>query len=114
MNTSFAQGTLRPVQRDDVDYASLLATATAPLEGEFATGIHVDVDRMDRLGNWIFVMGTMKAEDGGRPAYAATRYAEKKWGKRLSVEKGHILFQSEREKEFPAPALPQRQKGLSR
>ena len=41
--------------------------------------------------------------------HVAQRYAEKKWGKRLAVQKGCILFQSERE----APVL-HKEKGISR
>lgn len=44
----------------------------------------------------------------------ALRYAAKKWGKRVALEKGCITFQSGREIERPASELPQRKKGLSR
>lgn len=46
----------------------------------------------------------------------AVLYAGKKWGKHLAVEKGHITFQAERQREgwTPEPELPQKQKGLSR
>lgn len=44
--------------------------------------------------------------------YAAALYAAKKWGKRLAVEKGRIMFQPEREVERPWPELPKKQKGL--
>ena len=51
--------------------------------------------------------------------YAAKRYAEKKWGKRLAVEKGHIRFQSECKKESQQqeperPSIPNRRQGISR
>ena len=46
--------------------------------------------------------------------HAATIYAAKKWGKYLTVEKGRIIFQAEREKERPAPELLRKDKGRSR
>lgn len=47
--------------------------------------------------------------------YAATRYAEKKWGKRLAVEKGCIIFQTERGAKHSVTELPhKKQKELSR
>jgi hypothetical protein len=47
---------------------------------------------------------------------AATLYAAKKWGQRLAVEKGRIMFQPEREIERATLAreVPEKQKGLSR
>ena len=45
---------------------------------------------------------------------AALLYAAKKWGKRLAVDKGHIMFQPERQIEREAPELAKRRKGLSR
>jgi hypothetical protein len=48
--------------------------------------------------------------------YAATLYAAKKWGKHLTVEKGHIMFQPERKIDRVAlePEEPQKRQGLSR
>ena len=46
--------------------------------------------------------------------HVARLYAEKKWGKRLAVERGCITFQVEQELERPNPYLPPKQKGLSR
>jgi hypothetical protein len=46
--------------------------------------------------------------------HTAKLYAEKKWGKRVIVEKGRIIFQAEREKERPAPELLRKDKGLLR
>src|SRR5690606_15448052 len=33
-------------------------------------------ERMDRLGGWAFVLGTMRAPGGGRPDLSGTRFAE--------------------------------------
>ncbi|MDL2291074.1 hypothetical protein LJC09_03125 [Desulfovibrio sp. OttesenSCG-928-F20] len=48
--------------------------------------------------------------------YAAKRYAEKKWGQRIILEKGHIMFQPERELERQSheSKLSERKKGLWR
>lgn len=48
--------------------------------------------------------------------HAATLYAEKKWGKMLVIEKGHIMFQPEQERlrQHREEKLPKRQQELSR
>lgn len=46
--------------------------------------------------------------------YTASLYASKKWGKRLTVEKGRIIFQPDREKEQSPLEFPQKQEGLFR
>lgn len=45
---------------------------------------------------------------------AAKLYAEKKWGKRLAVEKGRIQFQPERERQQSQSEIPLKRQGLSR
>ena len=35
----------------------------------------LDVERLDRVGRWAFVMGTMRSPGGERPDYAGTPYA---------------------------------------
>ena len=81
--------------------------------------------RIDGKGIVIFTLdsgGTIR--DAGKEVFfsahdskaehAASRYAEKKWGKLMALDKGHITFHPEREIERPAPEFPIRQKGLSR
>lgn len=47
--------------------------------------------------------------------HVARRYAEKKWGKRLAVEKGRILFQPERMLEHQQQAgIPRKDHGITR
>ena len=46
--------------------------------------------------------------------HAALRYATKKWGKRLTVEKGRIVSQPERDIDRAAPERQQHRKGLAR
>lgn len=44
----------------------------------------------------------------------ASLYASKKWGKRLTVEKGRVIFQPGRDKEQSPLEFPQKQEGLFR
>jgi hypothetical protein len=66
--------------------------------------------RIDGKGTVIFTLpGGGSIRDTGREIFysshdekardAAVMYAEKKWGKRLALEKGHILFQPEPERQ---------------
>lgn len=81
--------------------------------------------RIDGKGIVIFTMdsgGTIR--DTGKDIFysvrdpkaehIATLYAEKKWGKHIILEKGCIRFQSDFQRDRPAPELPRKQKGLSR
>ena len=83
--------------------------------------------RIDGKGVIIFTLdsgGTIRdtgkdvffSSHDSRAEHAATLYATKKWGKRLAVEKGRIMFQPEREVARPAPELgtPAKRQGLSR
>ena len=45
---------------------------------------------------------------------AASRYAEKKWGKRVNIEKGCIMFAPEREQEQKQSEISRKLQGLSR
>ena len=81
--------------------------------------------RIDNNGIVIFTLesgGTIR--DTGKEIFfsshdtraerVALLYAAKKWGKRLTIEKGHIMFQPERHIERKAPELEKKRKGLSR
>ena len=81
--------------------------------------------RIDNNGIVIFTLesgGTIR--DTGKEIFfsshdtraerVALLYAAKKWGKRLTIEKGHIMFQPERHNERKAPELEKKRKGLSR
>ena len=76
MNPSFAQAAPQPVHAGDPGYDTLLDTATAPLREEFGDGIGFQVERIDRLGHWAFVLGNMRAPGGGRPRFSGTRFAD--------------------------------------
>lgn len=77
MQPAFAQSTVSPQHPGDPGYDVLLAAATAPVRDAFGDTVRVDVERLDRLGRWAFLQGTLRGEDGGRPDYAGTRYAER-------------------------------------
>ncbi|KZB80176.1 hypothetical protein [Amycolatopsis regifaucium] len=48
--------------------------ATARLDEWFGDRVQVQVERFDRLGPWVFLQGTMRGTDNGRPYYAGTVY----------------------------------------
>ncbi|PBJ82794.1 hypothetical protein CMZ84_11785 [Lysobacteraceae bacterium NML93-0399] len=77
MQPAFAQSTVAPQHPGDPGYDALLAAATAPVRDAFDGAVRVDVERLDRLGRWAFLQGTLRDADGGRPDYAGTRYAER-------------------------------------
>lgn len=75
MQPLFAQSTVTPQHPGDPGYEPLLEMATAPVRDAFGDSVKVDVDRLDRLGHWAFLQGTLRNVDGGRPNYAGTPYA---------------------------------------
>lgn len=77
MQPAFAQSTVAPQHPGDPGYDTLLAAATAPVRDAFDDSVRVDVERLDRLGRWAFLQGTLRAADGGQPDYTGTGYAER-------------------------------------
>lgn len=76
MNPAFAQAAPRQMHSGDTGYALLLEAASAPLHARLGDGVSLQVERLDRLGNWAFVLGTMRAAGGGRVDYQGTPFAE--------------------------------------
>ncbi len=76
MNPAFAQATPRQMQAGDAGYALLLETASAPLHERLGQDVTLDVERLDRLGNWAFVLGSLRGSDGARFDYHGTPFAE--------------------------------------
>lgn len=74
MHAAFAQSTPRPVQPADAGHDVLLAAATAPLAEAFGGAATVDVERLDRIGDWAFLLGTMRGAGGGALPVEGTRY----------------------------------------
>jgi len=132
IRAEYAEKERKLQERDDISYKGkrqLQAflhmeqiTAKARAEG---TELGEIKRRIDNNGIVIFTLesgGTIR--DTGKEVFfsshdpkaerAALLYAGKKWGKRLAVEKGHIIFQPERNIERKAPELEKKRRGLSR
>jgi len=77
MQPAFAQSTVSPQHPGDPGYDTLLEAATAPVRERFGDSVRVEVERLDRLGRWAFLQGSLRGADGGRPDYAGTPYAER-------------------------------------
>ncbi|MEN4902420.1 hypothetical protein [Luteimonas sp. TWI662] len=77
MSHAFAQSTVAPQHPGAPGYDVLLDAATAPLRSALGDRVVVEVERLDRLGDWAFLQGTLRAPGGGRPDYAGTPYAER-------------------------------------
>ena len=76
MNPSFAQAAAQPMHPGEPGYELLLEAATAPLREVLEARVALDVERMDRIGPWVFLLGNMRAPDGGRPDFSGTRFAD--------------------------------------
>lgn len=132
IRAEYAEKERKLQERDDISHKGkkqLLAflhmeqiTAEARAEGMELGEIK---RRIDNNGIVIFTLesgGTIR--DTGKEIFfsshdpkaerAALLYAGKKWGKRLVVEKGHIMFQAERHIERKAPEFEKKRRGLSR
>ncbi|MEN1941812.1 hypothetical protein WCE41_11100 [Luteimonas sp. MJ246] len=76
MNPSFAQAAPQAMQPGDPGYEAILDAATGPLRDTLDGRVRLEVERIDRIGGWVFVLGSMRAPGGGRPDLAGTRFAE--------------------------------------
>lgn len=76
MNPSFAQAAPQPMQPGEAGYDVVLDAATRPLREALGARVELDVERMDRVGGWAFVLGTMRAPGGGRPDLSGTSFAD--------------------------------------
>ena len=77
MQPVFAQSTVEPQHPGNPGYDALLADAVAPVDAAFGGRVQVNVERLDRLGRWAFLQGTLRGADGGAPDYSGTSYAER-------------------------------------
>ncbi|MEV7555705.1 hypothetical protein AB0N89_39320 [Amycolatopsis sp. NPDC089917] len=57
---------------------AVFRAATARLDEEFGDQVQVAVEQFDRLGPWVFLQGTMRGTQAGRPYYAGTIYENKR------------------------------------
>lgn len=76
MNPSFAQAAAQPMHAGEPGYDIVLEAAAQPLREAVGSTVDLSVERMDRLGPWAFVIGSMRAPGGGRPDFAGTRFAD--------------------------------------
>ncbi len=77
MQPVFAQSTVEPQHPGNPGYDALLAAAVAPVDAAFGDRVKVEVERLDRVGRWAFLQGTLRGADGGKPDYSGTPYAER-------------------------------------
>lgn len=76
MNASFAQPSLQALQPDDQEYAEVLDIARPVAEQALGLPVKLQVDTIDRHGDWVFLLSQMRAGDGGRLDLSGTAYAE--------------------------------------
>lgn len=76
MHTPSAQSVPQPLDPDDPTREAVLRTATAPLREVFGDRVQLTVNRIDRMGQWVFLRGRMRDSDGSRPSYAGTSFAK--------------------------------------
>ncbi|WP_410603694.1 hypothetical protein [Amycolatopsis sp. lyj-90] len=53
---------------------AVLQAATARLDEYFGDRVRVEVEQLDRVGPWVFLQGTMRGTEAGRPYYDGTVY----------------------------------------
>lgn len=69
-----AQSTRHVLDAGDPARGAVLRAATAPLREAFGDRVQVQVQRLDRLGPWVFLQGKMRDASGGRPDFSGTAY----------------------------------------
>lgn len=77
MHTPFAHAAVQPLSADDPARKAILETATGPLRAAAGDRILLQADQVDRMGPWVFVLGTMRDAGGGRPDFSGTDLAER-------------------------------------
>ena len=77
MQSTFSQATVVPQLPGTPGHAELLQAATAPLREAFGNLIAVQVERLDRLGRWAFLQGSLRSPGGGGADFTGTRFAER-------------------------------------
>lgn len=63
---------------DDPVREAVLHAATAPLRDAVGDRLQVQVERFNRVGSWVFLQGTMRGVDGGRPNYNDTVFESRR------------------------------------
>ena len=75
MSATFPQAAPTALHAGDEGYPELLDAATAPLREVLGDRVVVEVERLDCLGRWAFLMGNMRTPGGERPDFRGTAYA---------------------------------------
>ncbi|WP_116040785.1 hypothetical protein [Amycolatopsis palatopharyngis] len=78
MHTPSAQSVPQSLDPDDPVRKAVHHAATAPLREVFGDRVQVEVERLDRIGPWVFLQGRTRGADGGRPNYAGTVYESRR------------------------------------
>lgn len=76
MNVTFAQTTPQPIRPGDAEFDTLVGIAKAPAEQDLDQVVQIEVETLDRLGPWVFLLGKMRGIDGGPLTLENTPYAE--------------------------------------
>lgn len=63
----FTQATVESLHPGDADYDAVAAIATTSVQESLNRPMGLEVERLDRLGYWVFVLGRMRDSDGGVP-----------------------------------------------
>ncbi|GAA1239925.1 hypothetical protein GCM10009676_25870 [Prauserella halophila] len=72
MHTPPAQPAPHSLNPGDPAREAVLQAATAPLRNAVGDRLDVAVERLTRIGSWVFLQGTMRGADGGPPNYTDT------------------------------------------
>ena len=75
MSATFPQAAPTALHAGEEGYPELLDAATAPLREVLGDRVVVEVERLDCLGRWAFLMGNMRTPGGERPDFRGTAYA---------------------------------------
>ncbi|MEV6909152.1 hypothetical protein [Amycolatopsis sp. NPDC051071] len=74
MSTPSARSFPQALSPGDPVREAVLQAATARLYDAFGDRVRLAVERLDRIGPWVFLQGTMHGAEIGRPYYVGTGY----------------------------------------
>ena len=74
MHDPSTQAVPQSLGTEDPVGAVALKAATAPLREALGDRVRVEVQRLNRIGDWVFLQGKMRGTDGGRPNFSGTAY----------------------------------------
>lgn len=74
MHSPSAQPAPQSLGPEDPARDAVLRVATAPLTDVLGDRVRVEVQRLDRVGTWVFLLGRMRSPSGDRPNFSGTAY----------------------------------------